>query len=96
LDLLQSKNGQNSEGFNDPYYDGLLEKASQTSDPQERLEILAEAERYLVEEQLPILPLYTYVMVYAWGPEVTGIYPNPRNQFPMQLIQVDRAAGRRR
>jgi oligopeptide transport system substrate-binding protein len=94
LDLQQSKNGQNNEGFDDPYYDGLLAKASRTLDPAERLKILSEAERYLVEEQLPVLPLFTYVMVYAWRPEVTGIYPNPRNQFPMQLIYVDRAARR--
>ncbi|HSW46169.1 MAG TPA: ABC transporter substrate-binding protein, partial [Phycisphaerae bacterium] len=94
LDLLHSKNGHNSGGFNDPHYDGLLKRASETADPAERLEILSEAERYLVEEQLPLLPVYTYVMVYAWGPEVQGIHPNPRNQFPMQFIHVGRSARR--
>ena len=94
LDLLQSRNGQNSGGFNDPHYDGLLAKASDTNDPAERLRILSEAERYIVEEQLPVLPLYTYSIVYAYGPEVTGVHPNPRNHFPTQLIGVDRARRR--
>jgi oligopeptide transport system substrate-binding protein len=94
LDLLQSKNAQNSGGFNDPYYDAQLAKASATNDPAQRLRILSEAERYIVEEQLPVVPLFTYVMVYAWRPEVKGIYPNPRNQFPMQLIHVDRPVRR--
>ena len=94
LDLMQSKNGHNSEGFNDPHYDRLLQRASETNDPAERLQVLSEAERYVVEEQLPVLPLYTYVMVYAWRPDVKGIYPNPRNQFPMQLIHVHRSARR--
>ena len=93
LDLMQSKNGHNSEGFNNPHYDELLKKASGSADPAERMRILTEAERFLVEDQLPILPVYTYVMVYAWRPNVTGIFPNPRNQFPMQMIQVARTAG---
>lgn len=96
LDLLHSKNGHNCGGFNDPHYDGLLAKASETGDPAERLQILSEAERYLVEEQLPIVPLYTYSIVYAYGPEVTGVYPNPRNHFPMQLIGVDPSRRRTR
>ena len=94
LDLQHSKNRQNSEGFDDPHYDGLLKRASEMNDPAERLRILSEAERYLVEEQAPVLPLYTYVTVFAWRPGVNGIYPNPRNQFPMQLIHVDRPARR--
>ena len=90
LDLLQSDNGQNSAGFQDTHYDGLLAAASRETDPARRLEIFAEAETYLVEEQLPVLPLYTYVIVYAWKPEVTGIFPNPRNQFPMMYVEREK------
>jgi oligopeptide transport system substrate-binding protein len=86
LDLRHSKNGQNHSGFDDPYYDGLLEKAYMEVDPEERMKILTEAERYLMEEQLPIIPLYVYVSVYAWSPDVVGIYENPRLRIPLKYV----------
>jgi len=90
LDLLQSDNGQNSAGFKDAYYDSLLEAAGRETDRTRRLELFSQAETYLVEKQLPVLPLYTYVLVHAWKPGVTGIYPNPRNQFPMMYVRIER------
>ncbi|GMU21195.1 MAG: hypothetical protein AMXMBFR13_12880 [Phycisphaerae bacterium] len=89
LDLLHSNNGHNHGGFTDPQYDALLEEAWRETDAARRMELLTRAERYLVEEQMPDIPLYVYVMVYAWRPNVTGIYPNPRIQFPLEYISVD-------
>ncbi len=94
LDLLQSKNGHNYSGFNDARYDELLAQASRTEDPAARLRVLSEAERHLVEERIPVLPLFTYVMIYAWHPNVHDVFVNPRQQYPTQFIYVDRSAGR--
>jgi len=90
LDLCQSKNPQNYTGLADTKYDSLLARADEEIDSAKRLAILSEAERYLMEEVLAILPLYVYVQVYAWGPEVKGIYPNPRIEFPLKYIYVER------
>jgi ABC-type transport system substrate-binding protein len=53
------------------------------------MEILHEAERYIMEEQLPDLPLYVYVSVYGWRPNVKGIYPNPHLVFPLHNVWVE-------
>ena len=94
LDLCQSQNGHNTAGFNDTRYDNLLADAAQCRDPQKRLAILSQAETYLVERQLPVIPLYTYVMVYAWRPNITGLHPNPRNWFPTQYIGKTKPADK--
>ena len=54
------------------------------------MQILSRAEAYVMEDRLPILPLYVYVQVYAWRPNVRGIYPNPRTHFPLQYIYAER------
>jgi len=85
LDLFQSANSHNTSGFIDALYDDLLAEAGRTTDPARRLAILSAAEGYLLT-QAPLAPVYTYVMVYAWGPHVVGLHPNPRNWFPMQFV----------
>src|SRR6478609_613968 len=39
-----------------------------------RMALLAEAERILVHDEFPIMPLYVYVTSDMWKPEVTGFY----------------------
>ena len=90
LNLCRSNDGHNHSGFNDPKYDALLSEAAAERDPIKRLEILSRAEQYVVEDQMPILPVFTYVTVFAWRPNVTGIYPNSRLQLPLYCIGVKR------
>jgi oligopeptide transport system substrate-binding protein len=71
--------------YNDPT---TLDRAAHELDPGRRMNLLSEAEAYIMDEQIPIVPLFGYVTVFAWRPDVTGIYPNPRLQFPMQYIAV--------
>ncbi len=95
LDLCQSENGHNMSGYTDAHYDSLLAEAGRTTDPQRRLALLSEAEGHMLI-QAPIVPVYTYVMVYAWSPDVVGLYPNPRNWFPMQFVgRADGSTARR-
>ncbi|NLX22371.1 MAG: peptide ABC transporter substrate-binding protein [Phycisphaerae bacterium] len=90
LDLYQSENGHNSAGYDDPRFDALLGEAAREPDPRKRLDLLSEAERQMVEEGVPMAPIFVYVMVYTWRPNVVGVYPNPRAQFPTQYIGVER------
>ncbi len=90
LDMLYSTNGHNFPGLRDARYDGLLDAAAVEPDPTRRLALLSEAEGYLLEGPAVILPLYTYVSVYAWKPNVRGLTPNPRMTFPFQYIYVEK------
>lgn len=91
LDLSRTGNGNNDRGFTNARFDALLAEAAGTADPVQRLRILCEAERLLVEEELPILPLCQYVTLYMYDPtRLGGILRSPRlDQRLQRLHRVD-------
>jgi len=89
LDMFATCNGNNDSGFSDPKYDALLEEAENEANPQKRLDKLAEAERYLINDGLPLLPLYHYVNVFAFDPDrIKNLYLTPRMMTMMKAIEV--------
>ena len=90
LDLMRKDNGNNDSGFYHPDYEALMGKAADTLDPHKRMKILAQAENLLLQEQMPILPLYYYVNVHAFRPNVKGLYTNARDTHPLKYIYVER------
>lgn len=80
LDLFKSGNGNNDSGFADPKYDAMLAEAARTLDPARRYDLLENAERYIVAEQLPVVPLYYYSLIDLYDPQhVTNVSTHPRN-----------------
>lgn len=75
LQVLGSGNGRNDTGFADAHYDALLAQAATQSDPGEREQLLAQAERYLLEQQ-PIIPLYFYRSKHLLRPRVQNWQDN--------------------
>lgn len=91
LDMFQTTNGNNDSGFTDPQYDRMLADAELEIDPLKRLEKLAEIERYLVNDALPLLPLYVYVNTYAFNPDkVRNLYLTPRMMTMLRVVEVTR------
>lgn len=79
LDLSRSNDGNNDRQYRSDRFDGLLADAAAELDPAKRLTILRDAERLLMEEDLPILPLCGFVTVYMYDPtSVTGLTHHPR------------------
>lgn len=88
LDLNRTGDGNNDRAYSSPVYDGLLDEAKLETDPEKRLQILAEAERLIMEEDMPLVPLFYYVNIYLFDPdEITGISNHPRLQ--QDLFNVD-------
>ncbi|CAE7790890.1 oppA [Symbiodinium necroappetens] len=78
LDLHRTGDGNNDRGYSNPAYDALLDRADAERDPAARMEILREAERMIVEEELPIVPFWHYNYVYLFDPpERSDGSPNP-------------------
>ncbi len=89
LDLNRSWDGNNDRKYDNPAFDAMLVEAGRELDPERRLRILEEAERVLVEEDLPILPLFHYVSVYLFDPHrITGISSHPRVDQHPELVDV--------
>lgn len=64
----------------DPKFDQMIEDARQISDRSEYMKALHEAEDYLVEENVYVIPLFNYndpalVQTYVEGETMNGIYP---------------------
>ncbi|MSR45217.1 MAG: peptide ABC transporter substrate-binding protein [Phycisphaerales bacterium] len=93
LDLSRTRNGNNDRAFSSAYFDDLLRDAERELDPEKRMAILSEAERFLMEEEMPILPLCQYVTLYMYDPaKMRGITRHPRlDQRLSQLHRVDDA-----
>jgi oligopeptide transport system substrate-binding protein len=76
LDMWGSGSSLNHSGFKDESYDQMLLKANITTDTHERMRILAEAEKYLIEEQAVIMPVYYYPNVWIQKKNIHNIKMN--------------------
>jgi oligopeptide transport system substrate-binding protein len=79
LDINRTGNGNNDRGFSDARFDALLDDAASEVDLDRRMRILEEAERYLMEEAVPLLPICQLVQTYMYEPgELKGLTSHPR------------------
>jgi len=95
-----------------PALQHLAEAARGSADATQRLKhmselrmaLLAEAERILVADQFPIMPMYVYVTSDMVKPDVKGFYteligsdgtkrPNLRNIHPLRDLSIERASN---
>ena len=89
LDLFVSTNGNNDTGFNDPAFDELMRRAAESLDPAARYRLLEQAEAYLVDQQLPLAPLFHYKLIHVFDPDrLHNVSLHPRNMHMYHLIRV--------
>jgi oligopeptide transport system substrate-binding protein len=72
IDLFSSWNDNNNGKWVSEKYDALVRKAQSTSDNKIRMQSMAEAEKYAMEE-LPLIPLFERTVMYTHAPNVQGI-----------------------
>lgn len=89
LEINRTGDGNNDRKYSSARFDGLLDQAKSELDPARRMAILSEAERILVEEDVPLVPLYHYVTLYLFDADrISGINPHPRATQNLFLIDV--------
>ncbi len=89
LDINRTGDGNNDRKYSSPEYDGLLARAEETTDRATRMQLLAAAERLLVEEDLPILPIFQYVDVSMYDPlRLTGLTSHPRQDQVVDMMDI--------
>ncbi|MEM8758225.1 MAG: peptide ABC transporter substrate-binding protein [Planctomycetota bacterium] len=89
LDLNRTGNGNNDRKYSNPVYDDLLERAKTGLDPEKRMALLSEAERIIVEEDLPKVPIFHYVSLYLFDPDrLTGLNSHPRANQDLYLVDI--------
>jgi oligopeptide transport system substrate-binding protein len=90
LDLWVTGGGNNQTGWSNARYDELIARAAcKLVDRNERSGALQRAERILIQEDVPVLPLYTYVNKGMLSRRVKGWHPNILDQHPLKTISLE-------
>lgn len=88
LELMRSDSGLNHTGWGKKYYDGLIDRANRTLDVKEREEIFREAERYIMTEEMPVIPIYYYVNKNMLKPWVKNFHFNIRDHHNYKHVYI--------
>lgn len=79
LFLFTSDDGHNRTGWSCRAYDDLIAAAEAELDVARRFELLAEAERILVADEMPVMPIFYYTGSTLISGRIGGLRPNVRN-----------------
>jgi oligopeptide transport system substrate-binding protein len=90
LDCLTSGNGNNHTGYASPEYDDLIDAAGREADSAKRYEMLAKAERQLMDD-MPIIPLYFYTRAYLKSADVQNWKPNVLGYISFRELALKQA-----
>jgi oligopeptide transport system substrate-binding protein len=81
--------GESGTGWQDPKYIAMLDQANRMLDPKQRYQLLAQAEKFLIDAQ-PMVPLDTAATNWVKKPYVKGMYPNAGSLFPWKYVYIER------
>jgi oligopeptide transport system substrate-binding protein len=87
LDLFTTASGNNRTGWKSPAYDHLIQQAATIFDPQKRFDLFQQAERFLIQDQAVIVPLFYQAGVQIYDPKRWGgIEENVLDTHPLWQI----------
>jgi oligopeptide transport system substrate-binding protein len=89
LGIFYTPTGINGTGWWDPKYVELLDEANRTIDHDKRYEILAQAEKLLLDAQ-PVLPIVVSTTRWMKKPYVKGMYPNALTLHAWKFVYIER------
>lgn len=89
LDIFVTNSGNNRTGWSNSEYDALIQMAANEPDNEKRFKLFQKAEKILVEDELPIMPIYYYVSHNMYRDNTKGIYPNILDIHPFKYIWQD-------
>jgi oligopeptide transport system substrate-binding protein len=88
LELLRSDIGQqNPSAYVNPAYDALLQKANSLADQRERLALLQEAERMLIDD-VAVFPIHYYSSKHMVSPKLIGWFDNLQDIHPSRFLDI--------
>lgn len=89
LDMFVTGGGNNRTGWGSPRYDALIAAAGRERDEGRRMGLFREAERILVVDEMPIMPVYFYVSINLYDANrIGGIHPNPLDEHPLKYVFI--------
>jgi len=93
LELFHSDHGRNDAGYDNPIFDDLLERAANERIDARRRNLMAEAERLLLADQV-VLPVFVYVSKRLVHPRLKGWQSNVMDRHPTRFMYWVKAKPR--
>jgi oligopeptide transport system substrate-binding protein len=88
LALFTTPLGDNGTGWFDRKYVAMLDAANRETDPQNRYQMLAAAEKVILDVQ-PVIPLMTQATNWVKKPYVKGLFPNPSTLHAWKFVYIE-------
>ncbi len=88
MSLMLSYSDNNRTKWKNSTYDEKVTEASSESDEQKRITIYNEAQKILLEDEVPILPLYIYNTNILISNRLKDFPENEMRQFPMKGVSI--------
>lgn len=93
LDIFRTTNGNNDRAYSNPAFDELMARTDREADPEARMRLLEQAEAMVMNEELPMLPLFHRITIYMFRPEeVRGLSTHSRLVQYMWKVEARNAA----
>jgi oligopeptide transport system substrate-binding protein len=90
---FQTGNPNNYTGWSNPRYDSIVSELEiQKPESERRRELLAEAQKILIEQDAVVVPLYHYMQVHAIGPRVRNFRTNSFGVVRYDELELVRTA----
>jgi oligopeptide transport system substrate-binding protein len=86
--LFTSTSGNNNTGWKNARYDELVAKAARELNPRARLKVYDEAQRFLCEIDLPIIPLFNTTETTVLNPGFTGLVFNSMSRLMLRNVRL--------
>jgi len=86
IEMFTTGNGNNRTGWASPVYDQYIADAAKEADVDKRHAIFNEAEKLLISEQAPIIPVYHYVGVQFRRSGLEGVQANLIDDHPFRAM----------
>jgi oligopeptide transport system substrate-binding protein len=93
LGIFTTPLGVNGTGWYDLKYIAMLNEANSTLDHHHRYELLAKAEKYMLDNQ-PIIPIETPAVNWLKKPYVKGMYPNAQSLYAWKYVYIERDSSK--
>ncbi len=88
MNFLLSDSDNNHTNWGNPRFDELVIKAASVTNDAERMKLYDEAQRILVEQDIPVLPIYTMVETMMVNERVKGFPANAISQMKFKDIEI--------
>jgi oligopeptide transport system substrate-binding protein len=86
LDMFVTGGGNNNCGWSNQRYDELIALAARETDGAKRFDLFREAETMLIRDEMPITPLFYYVMIMFYSDRLGGVEGNLVDEHPFRTM----------